>query len=194
LPAMERPVLALQRILREGALDGHAARILFFPAQIGGHYAMMPVVAALYRDDRTGACVRGDRVAGCLVEPLWIWTTFRSEPSIPSACRTSGGVRVGPLTPAQQSLIEESRNILARPDAKLGTRPENETVRTCALVSVETTTTRDGGVFRLYAVGDESPGTRWYRYSGGRDGTLVRIEDCATADRHSGRALAAAVP
>jgi hypothetical protein len=197
LPAMERPVLALQRILRDGALDGHAARILFFSAQIGGHYAVMPVVAALYRDDRTGACVRGDRVdrvTGCLVEPLWIWTTFRSEPPIPSACRTSGGVRVGPLTPAQQSLIEESRNILARPDAKLATRPENKTVRTCPLVPVETTTTRDGGVFRLYAVGDESPGTRWYRYSGGRHGALVRIDDCAVADRQSGRALAAAVP
>jgi hypothetical protein len=37
LPAMERPVLALQRILRDGARDGHAARILFVPAQIGGH-------------------------------------------------------------------------------------------------------------------------------------------------------------
>jgi hypothetical protein len=97
----------------------------------------------------------------------------------------SGGVRVGPLTPAQQSLIEESRSILARPDAKLGTRPENETVRTCPLVSVETTTTRDGGVFRLCAVGDESPGTRWYGYSGGRGGTLVPIENRTVADRHA---------
>ncbi len=192
LPAMEQPVLALQRILRDGALDGHAARILFFPAQIGGHYAMMPVVAALYHDERTATCIRGDRVTACLVEPIWIWTTFGSGPAIPPACRTSGGVRVGPLTLAQQSLIEESRNILARPDVKLATRPENETVRTCPIVSVEMKTTPDG-VFRHYAVGDEPPGTRWYRYSGERNESLVRIEDCAVAARQHGRAPAAAV-
>ncbi len=180
LPAMERPVLALQRVLRDGALDASAARILFFPAQIGGHYAMMPIVAALYRDERTAACVRGDRAMGCLVEPLWIWTTLGSEPPIPTACRSSGGIRVGPLTRAQQRLIEESRNILSRPDVKLATRPEGETVRTCPLVSVETTKIGEG-VYRFYTVGDESPGTRWYRYSARGDASLVRIEDCRSA-------------
>jgi hypothetical protein len=182
LPAMERPVLALQRLLSDRARDGHSARILFFPAQIGGHYAMMPMVAALYRDERTGACVRGDRINGCLVEPLWIWTTFGAEPPIPSACQTSGRVRVGPLTRAQLRLIEESRTILSRPDVKLATRPEGETVRTCPLVSVETTASGDG-VYRFYATGDESAGTRWYRYSGEQKGSLIRVEDCPVPDR-----------
>src|SRR5262249_41857139 len=74
--------------------------------------AMLPVIAALYRDARSAACVRGDRVSGCLVEPIWVWSTFGAGSSIPRACRTTRGVRVGPLTPAQQSLIEESLNVL----------------------------------------------------------------------------------
>ena len=120
------------------------------------------------------------------MEPLGVWITFGSGPSIPRACRATRGVRVGPLTPAQQSLIEESRNVLARPDVKLATRPANEAVRTCPLVSVEAQTTPEG-VFRHYEVGDEPPGTRWYRYAG-LDASLVPVEDCAVADR-PGRAV-----
>ena len=56
-------------------------------------------------------------------------------------------------------------------------------------MSVETTTTGDG-VYRFSAGGDESPGTRWYRDAGEQDGSLVRVEDCAVADREGRRTLA----
>ena len=63
IPAMSRAVQALHHVFLDAQRAGTRAAVLFVPAQIGGHYGMLPTVPALYRD-RAGRCVRGDHPAG----------------------------------------------------------------------------------------------------------------------------------
>lgn len=175
VPMMARSVEALHRVLLRAQEEGVQARVLFFPAQIGGHYGMLPTVPALYRT-AAGGCVRGDRPAGCLIEPTWIWSTLRPWPPLASACRTGDGVRVGPLTPEIERELEGSRRMLAHPTTTLMEQSDPRLLGACPLDRSELLRV-DGATYLVYRLPPVS-GARWYRFTLEPQPALVAVSEC----------------
>jgi hypothetical protein len=163
VPAMTASERALHGVLARAQLEGANANVLFFPAQIGAHYGMMPTVAALFpaADGAAGACLRGARIHGCLVEPTWVWSALRPWPPLPGACRAPEGIRVGPLDAATERELAGSRRMLSHASVTLTKQTDPRILGTCALPPAEPRVV-DG---RRYALYPASAGTRWYRFS-----------------------------
>ena len=175
VPTMARAVQALHEVLAQAQGDGQRAHVAFFPAQIGAHYGMIPTVPALY-PAAGGGCVRGDLSSGCLVEPLWVWSTLRPWPAVPGACRTAGGLRVGPLTAAVEREIEGSRAMLAHPTTTLTEQAEPRLLGVCPLAGVEPLRI-DGTPYLLYRLASGSDGP-WYRFALGPRPSLLPVAEC----------------
>jgi len=178
VPAMTRAVQALHRVLARAQLEGVETRVLFFPAQIGAHYGLMPTVPALYPGGAAGgrACLRGDRPHGCLIEPIWVWSGLRPWPSLPGACRASDGIRVGPFDAAMEREFEGSRRMLSHPATTLGKEEDPRLLATCPLAERDPLSL-GGARYALYLV-DAPPGSRWYRFSLDGGPALVPIAEC----------------
>ena len=178
LPTMGGAVRALHRVLAQAQVEGHRANILFFPAQVGGHYGMMPTVTALYPagPGAGSACLRGDQPQGCLVEPVWVWSALRPWPRLPAACRARDGIRVGPLSPAVVTLLEGSRRLLAQPTASLLKERDPRILGACPLAGIEPAL--DGAAPYLLYRAEVSPSTRWYRFSLESGPELIPLADC----------------
>ena len=181
VPAMAHSVQELHRVLARAEADGVQAGVFFFPAQIGGHYGMMPTVPALYPSDgaRGRICLRGDEPRGCLVERTWVWSTLHPWPPLPHACRAPDGIRVGPLSPAIEREIEGSRRMLAHPSAGITT--DARLVSLCPITGVESVVL-GGATYWLYRV-HVSPGSRWYRFDLEAGPALLPIADCGVVNR-----------
>jgi hypothetical protein len=183
IPAMSRAVLALHRVFLDAQRSGARAAVVFVPAQIGGHYGMLPSVPALYQDG-SGGCVRADRPAGCLVEPVWIWSTLRPSPSLPRACRTADGLRVGPIDGAADRELEGSRRMLGHSTVSL-TKPVPPALMSPCPLRATSEEQSGGARYRVYRLDVTPPGgapsIRWYRFNPEGGAALEPVGACASA-------------
>ena len=176
VPAMSRAVKALHRVFLDAQRSGMRAAVVFQPIQIGGHYGMLPTLPALY-PDATGGCVRGDRAAGCLVEPVWIWSTLRPAPILPPACRTADRLRIGPIDAAAERELEGSARMLSHSTVSLTKDVPPTLVGMCSLQARDEIR-HDGARYRIYRL-DAAPDVRWYRFTLDGARVLEPVERCA---------------
>jgi hypothetical protein len=136
---------------------------------------MLPTVPALYPEG-PGGCVRGTQPAGCLVEPVWIWSTLRRPPSLPPACRTSAGLRVGPIDAAMAKELDGSRRMLGHSGITLTDPGARPVMGLCPLRGIDADRV-DGAWYRLYRM-DATPEARWYRFDPEGGEALRPVDRC----------------
>jgi len=137
---------------------------------------MLPTLPALY-PDAPGGCVRGDRAAGCLVEPVWIWSTLRPAPILPPACRTADRLRIGPIDAAAERELEGSARMLSHSSVSLTKDVPPTLVGMCSLQARDEIR-HDGARYRIYRL-DAAPDVRWYRFTLDGARVLEPVERCA---------------
>ena len=192
LPLMAQALGELHRVLAEADARDETAGVLFLPIQFGAHYGMLPTVPPLHpgRAGDARGCRRGERQRGCLVEPVWVWSTLRPPPPLPGACREPGALRVGPLTPEIARGLEGSRRMVASRGAGWTSQApaparisEWRHLDVCPLPPPEAV--RLGGAdYRLYRTGGMPH--RFWRMSLEPSPRLVPVADCED-DRRPGK-------
>ena len=176
VPAMSRSVSAIHRVFLDAQRMGERAAIVFQPIQIGGHYGMLPTVPALY-PDASGGCVRGDRPGGCLVEPVWIWSTLRPAPVLPPVCRTGDRLRIGPIDAAAERELAGTALMLSHDTVSLTKDLPGPLMGLCPLPATDELGA-NGARYRIRRL-DNAPGVQWYRFAIDGARVLEPVEQCA---------------